>query len=53
MNDHFPFLRIPKAFTNHAVANADEQNSDLIPDLVEPIKSGPSTFEFVSTLLIS
>ena len=34
IKDHIPFVRVPKAFKNHTVANTGEQNSDFIPDLV-------------------
>ena len=51
IKDHFPFVHVPKALQNDALANTDKENSEFIPDLVEPIKSGPSTFKIVSTPL--
>ena len=48
----FPFVRVPKALQNDALAKTDNQNSEFIPDLAEPIKSGPSTFKIVSTPLV-
>ena len=53
LNDTYAFIHhIPKALKNDDVANTDKQNSELIPDLAEPIKSGPSIFNIVSTPLI-
>ena len=40
-----------KALRKDAAANTDEQNTNLVSDLVEPIKSGPSTFKIISTSL--
>ena len=33
IEDHLPFIYVPKSFESDAVANTDKQNPEIIPDL--------------------